>query len=135
ICIAITVLFSDPYNINLNGLIDNLTPNLLLALFIRVVLQFAGHYHRAVKHSLLLNRVRPVKTYEIFKGQSIGYLFNFILPFRIGELIRAHYIARGVSISRSAVFATIIFERFIDLAVLLTLVIPLVILAFEGKGS
>src|SRR5690606_10165709 len=51
--------------------------------------------------------------------------FNFILPFRIGEIARAHYIARGVSISRSAVFATIIFERFIDLTVLIVLILSL----------
>ncbi|HKU19068.1 MAG TPA: lysylphosphatidylglycerol synthase transmembrane domain-containing protein [Candidatus Saccharimonadales bacterium] len=82
-----------------------------------IALQMLGHWLRAVKHRYLLEQIRPIRTIEVFKGQMIGLLFNTILPFRLGELVRAHYIGKGVSISRSAVFATILFERLIDTAV------------------
>jgi len=130
LAIAVSVIVSSPYNLNFSDLWNQLLNNhwALPVIILSIALQFIGHYLRSIKHAVILNRVRPVKTVEIFKGQSIGYLFNFILPFRLGELIRAHYIARGISISRSAVFATIVFERFVDVLVMLLLAIPLFIL-------
>lgn len=104
---------------------DN-TPLLVGVASAAIILQFIGHWLRASKHKILLEQIRPVRTGTIFHGQIIGSLFNFILPFRLGELVRAHYVARGVSISRSAVFATILFERLLD--GILLIVIGVVIL-------
>lgn len=86
---------------------------------IAVGFQMTGHWLRAVKHKYLLEQIRPIRTREVFKGQMIGFLFNTILPFRLGELVRAHYIGKGVSISRSAVFATIVFERLLDTVIII----------------
>lgn len=83
-----------------------------------IALQMLGHWIRAIKERYLLEQIRPIPTGGVFKGQMIGFFFNSILPFRIGELVRAHYIGKGVSISRSAVFATILFERCLDALVL-----------------
>lgn len=83
-----------------------------------VVLQMAGHWLRAVKHRYLLGQIRPIRTADVFKGQMIGLLFNTVLPLRLGEIVRAHYIGKQVSISRSAVFATIVFERWLDTVIL-----------------
>jgi uncharacterized protein (TIRG00374 family) len=96
-----------------------------LAIFgaLAIIIQMAGHWLRAVKHRYLLEQIRPIRTVEVFKGQMIGLLFNTIFPFRLGELVRAHYIGKGVSISRSAVFATIAFERLLD-----TIIIALIAL-------
>jgi hypothetical protein len=94
------------------GKID--TTSLISIGALAVGIQLVGHWLRAVKHRYLLEQIRPIRTTEVFKGQMIGFLFNTILPFRIGELVRAHYIGKGVSISRAAVFATIIFERLFD---------------------
>jgi uncharacterized protein (TIRG00374 family) len=97
-----------------------------------IILQMTGHWLRAVKHRYLLEQIRPIHTREVFKGQMIGLLFNTILPFRLGEVVRAHYIGKGVSISRSAVFATILFERLFDAAVLACIGI---ILLLNASGS
>lgn len=86
---------------------------------IAIGFQMTGHWIRAVKHKYLLEQIRPIRTQEVFKGQMIGFLFNTILPFRLGELVRAHYIGKGVSISRSAVFATIVFERLLDTVIII----------------
>lgn len=83
-----------------------------------IVLQMAGHWLRAVKHRYLLEQIRPINTMDVFKGQMIGLLFNTVLPLRLGEVVRAHYIGKKVSISRSAVFATIVFERWLDATIL-----------------
>jgi hypothetical protein len=44
-----------------------------------------------------------------------GYAVNSALPARLGELFRADYMARQTGISRSAVLASIIVERLLDL--------------------
>jgi len=92
-----------------------------------IALQMIGHWLRAVKHRYLLEQIRPIHTREVFKGQMIGLLFNTVLPFRLGELVRAHYIGKGVLISRSAVFATILFERLLDTFVLVLIGILLLV--------
>ncbi len=92
-----------------------------------ILLQIIGHVIRAKKHALLLEQIRPIRFMEVFKGQMIGFLFNASLPLRLGEIIRAHYIGKGVKISRSAVFGTILFERIVDLVVVMSfaLLVPL----------
>ncbi len=50
----------------------------------------------------------------MFKSLSIGCVFNFLFPFRLGEFIRAHLLGRHLLISRSAVFCTVLFERALD---------------------
>lgn len=90
---------------------------------IAVSLQIVGHIIRSKKHALLLRQIRPLPTYEVFKGQMVGFLFNALLPFRLGELIRAHYIGKGVRISRAAVLGTILFERMIDVAIIILILL------------
>lgn len=96
-----------------------------------VVVHMAGHWLRALKHRYLLEQIRPIHTGDVFKGQMVGLLFNAVLPLRLGELVRAHYIGKKVSISRAAVFATIIFERWLDAAILAAVGI-VVLLAVPG---
>lgn len=93
-------------------------PSILLFAAASVLVQIAAQYLRSYKQRRLLEVIRPVRTFRVFEGQMIGFLFNTILPFRLGELVRAHYIGRAISISRSAVFATIVFERLLDSLVL-----------------
>ncbi|HZM63952.1 MAG TPA: lysylphosphatidylglycerol synthase transmembrane domain-containing protein [Candidatus Saccharimonadales bacterium] len=94
------------------------TSYFLLLVGLAVAFQMLGHWLRAYKHQYLLEQIRPIHGTGVFKGQMIGFFFNAILPFRLGEFVRAHYIGKGVSISRSAVFATILFERWLDALVL-----------------
>jgi uncharacterized protein (TIRG00374 family) len=91
---------------------------LLLFGGLAIVLHMTGHWLRALKHRYLLEQIRPIRTADVFKGQMVGLLFNAVLPLRLGEIVRAHYIGKKVSISRAAVFATIVFERWLDAAIL-----------------
>jgi len=73
-----------------------------------------GHMVRAYKSGLLLDPIKHARTPFLFKMLSIGFLFNVLLPFRIGELIRAHLMGKNLCISRTVVFLTILFERAVD---------------------
>lgn len=79
-----------------------------------VVLQVLAHVLRAKKSDLLLSVVRPVSLLTLVRGLAIGQFFNVVLPFRIGELARAHWVGREMAISRGVVFTTILFERAVD---------------------
>lgn len=134
IAIVFAVSISRPFDIDPSYAISILSEPFSIALLIlAILLQFCGHYLRARKQKLLLQQIRPLKTFEVFKGQMIGSLFNTILPLRLGELAKAHYIGKGVSISRSAVFATILFERLLD--ILFLLLLGVVVLAIGSSSA
>lgn len=87
-----------------------------ISLFLLAALcQLIGHYLRAWKSAYLIDPIKPVVSrYFLFEALSIGFLFNAILPFRLGEIIRAHIIGKKLFISRTVVFLTILFERAVD---------------------
>lgn len=83
-------------------------------LTIAAAIQVAGHYVRARKSYMMIGLIRKTKIRTLFKAEAVGSLFNVLLPFRIGEFIRAHLIGQSLSISRAAVFLIIIAERIVD---------------------
>lgn len=105
--------FADKQNL------DSLMPHMsfvwfCLILSVAISLQFLGHYLRAYKSKLLLNLIRKSDTKTLFKGLSVGYLFNTLLPLRLGEIIRAFYVGDELAISKTSVFMSIIIERIVD---------------------
>ncbi|WP_163867638.1 lysylphosphatidylglycerol synthase domain-containing protein [Myxococcus eversor] len=84
------------------------------AIPVAVLCQVVAHVLRAKNAQRLLRVVRPTTWRILFSGLSIGFLFNALLPFRLGELVRAHLIGRRMRISRAVVFFTILFERAVD---------------------
>lgn len=106
------------------------TSHLLMMLAVAVALQLIGHIIRAYKAQLLLGHVKASSTRFQFRALSIGYLFNTILPFRLGELVRARIIAGAMTISFSLALIFIIFERALDALILG--VIGLIILSIIG---
>ncbi|MCE9668795.1 lysylphosphatidylglycerol synthase domain-containing protein [Myxococcus stipitatus] len=81
---------------------------------VAVLYQVVAHVLRTKNAQRLLRVVRPTTWRILFSGLSVGYLFNAILPFRLGELVRAHLIGTRMRISRAVVLFTILFERAVD---------------------
>lgn len=96
-----------------------------------LVLYFAGVWVRAVRWRHLLAPVRRMSARGLFPVIVIGYMANNILPWRIGEFVRAYVLREREAVPTSASLATIAVERIFDgltmLAFLLTasLFIPL----------
>lgn len=123
---------SDSYH-RLLSVVD-ITPALVTTLVAAIALQLIGHWIRAKKTALLFGKVKESSVRFQFRALSIGYLFNAILPLRIGELIRARIISGAMTISFSYALILIIFERLID-AMILGTVGLLLILAFVEEGQ
>lgn len=80
-----------------------------------------SHWIRAVRWKTFLKPILEAKSMlNLFSAVMIGYAVNNVIP-RGGELVRPFVFARREKVSRSAVFATIIIERFIDVLYLLFL--------------
>lgn len=88
---------------------------------------FVSYYFRAVRWRLILEPVRALPTPPLFSATIVGYMANNILPARLGELVRAHMLARREGIATSQVLATLVVDRLWDgFTVLLILVVTLV---------
>lgn len=109
----------------------HITSGLVACLIVAVILQICGHVVQAYKAKLLLSPIKESSTRFQFRALSIGYLFNAILPFRLGELIRARIISSAMTISFSFALVLIIFERAVD-AMLLGLLGLLIIIFIIG---
>lgn len=93
----------------------------LLAL--AVLMQVVGHIYRARRTKLILDQAAKSSSQFQFGMLSIGYLFNALLPFRLGELVRAMLVARRLRISMLYTFASIVIERVVDILLLGFLII------------
>ncbi len=89
----------------------------------------SGHAVRADRFKVLTNGVKPTELRQHIKALGIGYLFNSVLPFRLGEVIRAIVLGADTRISNSYLFVLIVLERAFDAVVLGVLSITLGLIA------
>jgi uncharacterized protein (TIRG00374 family) len=92
-------------------------PYLLLAVFFTLL----GHYLRAYRWRFMLSPIKFIGTRSLFSATAIGFMATNLLPARLGEVVRAYAIGRSESISKSAAFATVVYERIVDVFVILML--------------
>jgi len=73
---------------------------------------------RALRWQRLIAPIRPVPLRRLSGYMLVGYLANNVLPARLGELVRSHYLGDREGISRSTTLGTVIVERIVDTIVL-----------------
>ncbi len=76
---------------------------------------------RAWRWQALLRPLGDVPFSPAFRTTVIGFTALFLLPARVGEVLRPYLLARQVGLNFSATFATIIIERALDLTAVLLL--------------
>jgi uncharacterized protein (TIRG00374 family) len=81
-----------------------------------------GYTLRIYRWAIMLRNGAPhVATYRCARPYLASIALNNILPFRTGDAIRAFVFPRSLGISRSQSLATILFERLLDLLILVAL--------------
>jgi hypothetical protein len=78
----------------------------------------ADLFFRALRWQWLIAPIRPVPLRRLSGYMLVGYLANNVLPARLGELVRSHYLGDREGISRSATLGTVVVERVVDTVVL-----------------
>jgi uncharacterized protein (TIRG00374 family) len=91
----------------------------LLALALGIVA--ATYWTRAIRWRYLLAPIGPTRFRTAFRTTIIGFAALGLLPARAGDVLRPYLLARQEGLSLSAVFATIVMERVLDLIAVLTL--------------
>lgn len=79
-----------------------------------LVLYFAGVFVRAIRWHFLLRSIKQISYARLFQVTLIGYMANDLLPFRIGELVRAYVMGETEQISKASTLVTIVLERIFD---------------------
>jgi hypothetical protein len=87
----------------------------LLVFGTAVSLLLCAHALRAIRHSFLFSQEELPERFGLLLALSVSYALNAILPFRIGEVVRALFIAARLRLQFSYVLATVVAERFTDL--------------------
>lgn len=70
---------------------------------------------RALRWQRLLRPIAHIRYPPMLAYLLVGYLANNILPARLGELVRSHYLGDREGISRAAALGTVVVERIVDL--------------------
>lgn len=109
-----------------------ITPSFILVILAVICLQFIGHWLRAYKTRYILRPVRHTTTKFQFRALSLGYLFNAILPLRLGEFVRSYVMATADRISWGLTLAVVLFERSVDALFLGSIALVFVVLAWVG---
>ncbi len=63
----------------------------------------------------------------------IGYLANNVLPARLGELVRSHYLGEREGVSRATTLGTVVVERVIDITVVV-LIASGAVVVLQARG-
>jgi hypothetical protein len=77
-------------------------------------LLLAAHILRAYKLKRFLLPVKDSGTRTQLQALLIGYLFNTLLPLRLGEIVRSYVLGRSLQLSASLMFTLVMMERAID---------------------
>ena len=81
---------------------------------------------RAYRWQLLLEPFDRIPFKSVFSSTMIGYFGNGILAFRLGELLKAHSVAKNTSMNTMQAFGTVIIERLLDVTAVVTVFIILI---------
>jgi uncharacterized protein (TIRG00374 family) len=87
-------------------------------LLVAVASVTADLFFRALRWQCLIAPIKPVPLRRLSAYMLVGYLANNVLPARLGELVRSHYLGDREGISRSATLGTVVVERIVDTVVL-----------------
>jgi len=79
-----------------------------------VTVYFTAVWFRAWRWGFLLRGSKPVPANRLFSIVVIGYMGNDILPFRLGEVLRAYVLWRKERINVGTTLTTAVLERLFD---------------------
>ena len=98
-----------------------------------VVLYSADLGFRALRWQRLIRPIAHVRYPPMLAYLLVGYLANNVLPARLGELVRVHYLGDREGISRASALGTVVVERVVDLVACVAIAsVALLILSVRG---
>lgn len=78
---------------------------------------------RAERWQMLLEPIQVIPFRPLFGSTMIGYFGNGVMPFRLGEILRAYSISARTNIDATTAFGTVILERILDMLGLVVMIV------------
>lgn len=100
-----------------------------------LVLILLSFVARVQRWSYIVRTAKPVPYRHLFSATQIGFLANFTLPGRVGELVRAAVLTRLENLPLTKSFAMVVLDRITDLFGLLAVVLVTVFAYTPKKGE
>jgi len=85
-----------------------------ILVILAIVILLLSNIIRAWRWQILVKPIKDVSFEPAFSSIMIGYFGNSVLPFRMGEFLRAFVVADKTSLTASTAFGTIVIERILD---------------------
>jgi glycosyltransferase 2 family protein len=128
--IALWLVFRD---VDLASAIEILRTADPLWVAVMLVAMVADIAVRVLRWRVILEPVARVPYLRTGGYLTVGYAANNVLPARLGELVRAHYVGDREGVSRASALGTIVVERVIDFAAVVAIAAgSLLILGIRG---
>jgi len=122
IAISLALLVYLFYRVDYSELTDALREANYWWLIPNIVLIMVTMIFRAYRWKHMIWPIKAIRLERLFSITMIGFMANNILPFRLGEFVRAYSLSAKEDVSKSASLATIFVERIVfDLLALLVI--------------
>jgi uncharacterized protein (TIRG00374 family) len=121
LAISLVAIFLALRSVDLQQAWTILTGAALQWVALMVVFNVVDVLLRSWRWQRLVLPVKHVRYVRMAEYQLIGYLANTVLPARLGELVRSHYLGDREHISRTTALGTVVVERVIDTTVVVLL--------------
>ncbi|HEY3154522.1 MAG TPA: lysylphosphatidylglycerol synthase transmembrane domain-containing protein, partial [Candidatus Binatia bacterium] len=121
LAISTLLLFLAARNVRLAEIAPVLHQASLSYLALAAALSILAIWLRAYRWRYLIPRSESMKTANLFTATMIGFMGNNVLPLRVGDLARAYIAAKKEHVTVTAMLATVIIERLLDVFAVLVM--------------
>ena len=87
---------------------------ILLLLLASAALVLLGHVFRLLRWEQFIRIYEYPQRRSLLRAMAGGYAVNFLLPFHVGDFLRAALAGRKMKTGTGFAFATVIMDRFLD---------------------
>ncbi|MBM01883.1 MAG: hypothetical protein CL762_04105 [Chloroflexi bacterium] len=129
VCLFLMIRIID----NFDKTLESLKSIPLLYVSLGFFIYFISLFIRTIRWKILLNeQVKNLKFISLFKVVISGYMFNNLLPARLGEFARIYHLNLVKKINKSFTLGTILTERITDvIALILFLIVGFIFIPLE----
>ena len=119
--VALVLMIFFLRNVDFTGVADAIGAARQRMIVLALLVLTLGYVIRAIRWRYLLSPLGQVSLGIALHSTMIGFAVNAILPGRVGEFLRPYLLARRERLSVSAVVATVLVERVLDLVAILVM--------------
>lgn len=138
LALAVLFLWLAMRNVNPDSVLAELRKADLRLLALTIPVKALGFLVGALRQRILFAATARAPLSTFLGAGLVGFAGNNLLPLRLGELLRIHYLGRRLAKPYSTCVAVVAFERLTDLAVLLAataLLLPMLTARLDGTGQ